>query len=123
MRISDWSSDVCSSDLPGSQVVTDYLAKAGLQDHLDAIGYNLVGYGCPTCIGNSGPLAEPISAAINGNDIVAASVLSGNRNFEGRLAPAVLANFLPTPPPRVATPLKAPGTDDFPGPPNRQAQK
>ncbi|HEV7232840.1 MAG TPA: aconitate hydratase AcnA, partial [Sphingorhabdus sp.] len=76
---------VKTSLAPGSQVVTDYLEKAGLQEHLDAVGFNLVGYGCTTCIGNSGPLAEPISKAINGNDIVAASVLSGNRNFEGRV--------------------------------------
>src|SRR3546814_2124727 len=77
---------VKTSLAPGSQVVTDYLEKAGLQPHLDAIGYNLVGYGCTTCIGNSGPLAEPIATAINGNDIVAAAVLSGNRNFEGRVS-------------------------------------
>jgi aconitate hydratase len=77
---------VKTSSPPASQVVTDYLVKAGLQEHLDALGFNLVGYGCTTCIGNSGPLAEPISKAINGNDIVAASVLSGNRNFEGRVA-------------------------------------
>ncbi len=76
---------VKTSLAPGSQVVTDYLVKSGLQTHLDAIGFDLVGYGCTTCIGNSGPLAAPISAAINGNDIVAASVLSGNRNFEGRV--------------------------------------
>ncbi|MGN6497399.1 MAG: aconitate hydratase, partial [Tsuneonella sp.] len=83
---------VKTSLAPGSQVVTDYLEKAGLQPHLDAIGFNLVGYGCTTCIGNSGPLAEPISKAINANDIVAASVLSGNRNFEGRVSPDVRAN-------------------------------
>ncbi|MFX7988897.1 aconitase family protein, partial [Acinetobacter baumannii] len=74
---------VKTSLAPGSQVVTDYLQKSGLQADLDAVGFNLVGYGCTTCIGNSGPLAAPISAAINDNDIVAASVLSGNRNFEG----------------------------------------
>src|SRR3546814_6848439 len=84
---------VKTSLAPGSQVVTDYLAKAGLQDHLDAVGYNLVGYGCTTCIGNSGPLAAPISEAINGNNIVAAAVLSGNRNFEGRVSPDVRANY------------------------------
>ncbi len=89
---------VKTSLAPGSQVVTDYLEKAGLQDHLDAIGFDLVGYGCTTCIGNSGPLAPPISQAINGNDIVAASVLSGNRNFEGRVSPDVRANFLASPP-------------------------
>ncbi|PZU12254.1 MAG: aconitate hydratase, partial [Sphingobium sp.] len=85
---------VKTSLAPGSQVVTDYLEKAGLQSYLDQVGFNLVGYGCTTCIGNSGPLAEPISKAINGNDIVAASVLSGNRNFEGRVSPDVRANFL-----------------------------
>ena len=104
---------VKTSLAPGSQVVTDYLEKAGLQDHLDAIGYNLVGYGCTTCIGNSGPLAEPISAAINGNDIVAASVLSGNRNFEGRVSPDVRANFLASPPLVVAYALKGTVTEDF----------
>src|SRR5690606_31794855 len=80
---------VKTSLAPGSQVVTDYLVKAGLQADLDAIGFNLVGYGCTTCIGNSGPLADPISSAINNNNIVAASVLSGNRNFEGRVSPDV----------------------------------
>lgn len=104
---------VKTSLAPGSQVVTDYLVKAGLQDHLDAIGYNLVGYGCTTCIGNSGPLAEPISTAINGNDIVAASVLSGNRNFEGRVSPDVRANFLASPPLVVAYALKGTVTEDF----------
>ena len=104
---------VKTSLAPGSQVVTDYLEKAGLQDHLDAIGYNLVGYGCTTCIGNSGPLAEPISSAINGNDIVAASVLSGNRNFEGRVSPDVRANFLASPPLVVAYALKGTVVEDF----------
>ncbi|KUO52763.1 MAG: aconitate hydratase [Sphingomonadales bacterium BRH_c42] len=93
---------VKTSLAPGSQVVTDYLVKSGLQNHLDAIGFDLVGYGCTTCIGNSGPLAAPISQAINGNDIVAASVLSGNRNFEGRVSPDVRANFLASPPLVVA---------------------
>jgi aconitate hydratase len=104
---------VKTSLAPGSQVVTDYLKKAGLQDHLDAIGFNLVGYGCTTCIGNSGPLAEPISKAINGNDIVAASVLSGNRNFEGRVSPDVRANFLASPPLVVAYALKGTVIEDF----------
>ena len=94
-------------------MVTDYLNKAGLQSHLDAIGFNLVGYGCTTCIGNSGPLAEPISKAINGGDIVAASVLSGNRNFEGRVSPDVRANFLASPPLVVAYALKGTVTEDF----------
>ncbi len=97
---------VKTSLAPGSQVVTDYLVKAGLQPHLDAIGFDLVGYGCTTCIGNSGPLAEPISKAINENNLVAASVLSGNRNFEGRVSPDVRANFLASPPLVVAYALK-----------------
>jgi aconitate hydratase len=104
---------VKTSLAPGSQVVTDYLVKAGLQDHLDAVGFNLVGYGCTTCIGNSGPLAEPISAAINGNNIVAASVISGNRNFEGRVSPDVRANFLASPPLVVAYALKGTVIEDF----------
>ena len=93
---------VKTSLAPGSKVVTDYFAKSGLQTDLDAMGFNLVGYGCTTCIGNSGPLAEPISNAINGNDIVAASVLSGNRNFEGRVSADVRANYLASPPLVVA---------------------
>ncbi|WP_257540827.1 aconitate hydratase AcnA [Sphingobium sp. CFD-1] len=104
---------VKTSLAPGSQVVTDYLEKAGLQSYLDQVGFNLVGYGCTTCIGNSGPLAEPISKAINGNDIVAASVLSGNRNFEGRVSPDVRANFLASPPLVVAYALKGTVTTDF----------
>ncbi|GIX19437.1 MAG: aconitate hydratase [Erythrobacter sp.] len=104
---------VKTSLAPGSQVVTDYLVKSGLQEHLDAIGFNLVGYGCTTCIGNSGPLAAPISQAINGNDIVAASVLSGNRNFEGRVSPDVRANFLASPPLVVAYALKGTVTEDI----------
>jgi len=93
---------VKTSLAPGSQVVTDYLEKSGLQADLDAIGFNLVGYGCTTCIGNSGPLPEPISKAINGNDLVASAVLSGNRNFEGRVSPDVRANYLASPPLVVA---------------------
>ncbi|MBO9711274.1 aconitate hydratase AcnA [Sphingomonas sp.] len=104
---------VKTSLAPGSQVVTDYLDKAGLSDDLDAIGFNLVGYGCTTCIGNSGPLSDPISAAINGNDIVAASVLSGNRNFEGRVSPDVRANFLASPPLVVAYAIKGTVTEDM----------
>ena len=104
---------VKTSLAPGSQVVTDYLEKAGLQEHLDAIGFDLVGYGCTTCIGNSGPLDPPISDAINRNDIVAASVLSGNRNFEGRVSPDVRANFLASPPLVVAYALKGTVTEDF----------
>ncbi len=93
---------VKTSLAPGSQVVTEYLEKADLQKDLDALGFNLVGYGCTTCIGNSGPLAEPISEAINKNDLVAVSVLSGNRNFEGRVNPDVRANYLASPPLVVA---------------------
>ena len=93
---------VKTSLAPGSQVVTDYLAKAGLQDDLDALGFNLVGYGCTTCIGNSGPLPEEIAKAVNEGDLVAASVLSGNRNFEGRVNPDVQANYLASPPLVVA---------------------
>ena len=93
---------VKTSLAPGSQVVTDYLEKSGLQTDLDALGFDLVGYGCTTCIGNSGPLPEAISEAINDNDLVACSVLSGNRNFEGRINPEVRANYLASPPLVVA---------------------
>ena len=93
---------VKTSLAPGSQVVTDYLTKTGLQDDLDALGFDLVGYGCTTCIGNSGPLPEKISKCINDNDLVACSVLSGNRNFEGRVNPDVRANYLASPPLVVA---------------------
>ncbi|MFZ1742799.1 MAG: aconitate hydratase AcnA, partial [Pontixanthobacter sp.] len=113
---------VKTSLAPGSQVVTDYLVKAGLQDDLDAIGFDLVGYGCTTCIGNSGPLAAPISKAINGNNIVAASVLSGNRNFEGRVSPDVQANFLASPPLVVAYALRGTVTTDMVSTPIGQDQ-
>jgi aconitate hydratase len=93
---------VKTSLAPGSQVVTDYLAKAGLQKSLDALGFNLVGYGCTTCIGNSGPLPPAISDAVQAGDLVAVSVLSGNRNFEGRVNPDVRANYLASPPLVVA---------------------
>jgi aconitate hydratase len=93
---------VKTSLAPGSQVVTDYLLKAGLTEHLDAMGFNLVGYGCTTCIGNSGPLPEAISKSIQDGDLVACSVLSGNRNFEGRVNPDVRANYLASPPLVVA---------------------
>jgi len=93
---------VKTSLAPGSQVVTDYLDKAGLTKSLDALGFNLVGYGCTTCIGNSGPLAEPITKAIQDGDLVAVSVLSGNRNFEGRVNPDTRANYLASPPLVVA---------------------
>ena len=93
---------VKSSLAPGSKVVTDYLKKAGLQDYLDQLGFNLVGYGCTTCIGNSGPLADDLSQAIIHNDMVVSAVLSGNRNFEGRVHPLTKANWLASPPLVVA---------------------
>ena len=93
---------VKTSLAPGSQVVTEYLDSSGLQKDLDKLGFNLVGYGCTTCIGNSGPLPEPVSEAIRKNDVVAAAVLSGNRNFEGRVNPDVRANYLASPPLVVA---------------------
>ncbi|MCR9275744.1 MAG: aconitate hydratase AcnA, partial [Rhodobacteraceae bacterium] len=89
---------VKTSLAPGSQVVSAYLEAAGLQEDLDKVGFNLVGYGCTTCIGNSGPLQPEISKAINENDLIATSVLSGNRNFEGRISPDVRANYLASPP-------------------------
>ena len=93
---------VKTSLAPGSQVVAEYLAASGLQKSLDKLGFNLVGFGCTTCIGNSGPLAPEISKTINDNGIVAAAVLSGNRNFEGRVSPDVQANYLASPPLVVA---------------------
>ncbi len=93
---------VKTSLAPGSQVVSEYLEASGLQEDLDAIGFNLVGYGCTTCIGNSGPLDSEISKAVNDYDLIATSVLSGNRNFEGRISPDVRANYLASPPLVVA---------------------
>ncbi len=93
---------VKTSLAPGSKVVTDYLREAGLQPYLDALGFQLVGYGCTTCIGNSGPVAEHIARGINEGNLVAAAVLSGNRNFEGRINPEVRANYLASPPLVVA---------------------
>jgi aconitate hydratase len=93
---------VKTSFAPGSKVVTEYLTEAGLMADLEALGFFLVGYGCTTCIGNSGPLPEPISVAVRHHDLVAASVLSGNRNFEGRISPDVRANYLASPPLVVA---------------------
>jgi len=102
---------VKTSLAPGSKVVTEYYSKAGLTDSLDALGFNLVGYGCTTCIGNSGPLDESISAAINQNDLAVTAVLSGNRNFEGRINPDVKMNYLASPPLVIAYSLA--GTMDF----------
>src|SRR5690606_16440118 len=93
---------VKTSLAPGSRVVTDYLAKAGLTPDLEAIGFYTVGYGCTTCIGNSGPLKPEISEAVKAGDVIACSVLSGNRNFEGRVHPEVKQNYLASPPLVVA---------------------
>src|SRR5690606_25240815 len=93
---------VKTSLAPGSRVVSDYFARADLQEHLDALGFNVVGYGCTTCIGNSGPLPPEVSEAIREGNLVVASVLSGNRNFEGRIHPEVRANYLMSPPLVVA---------------------
>ena len=102
---------VKTSLAPGSQVVADYLKQAGLQDDLDRLGYELVGFGCATCIGNSGPLLPEISEAINANDLTVTAVLSGNRNFEGRISPDVKMNYLASPPLVIAYALA--GTMDF----------
>jgi aconitate hydratase len=99
LRAKPW---VKTSLAPGSKVVTDYFDAAGLTEHLEALGFYTVGYGCTTCIGNSGPLPAPIEAAVKQGDLVAASVLSGNRNFEGRISPHVKANYLASPPLVVA---------------------
>jgi aconitate hydratase len=99
MKVKPW---VKTSLAPGSQVVSDYLEAAGLQKDLDSMGFNLVGYGCTTCIGNSGPLTPALTDAVNNGDLIVTSVLSGNRNFEGRVSPDVRANFLASPPLVVA---------------------
>ncbi len=99
LRTQPW---VKTSLAPGSKVVTDYLAKAGLQEYLDRLGFNLVGYGCTTCIGNSGPLPTNVAEAVADRDLIVAAVLSGNRNFEGRIHPQVRANYLASPPLVVA---------------------
>ncbi len=104
---------VKTSLAPGSQVVTDYLEAAGLQEDLDALGFDLVGYGCTTCIGNSGPLPEPISEAIEAKDLHVAAVLSGNRNFEGRVHPLTRLNYLASPPLVVAYALAGSTTVDL----------
>ncbi len=108
LRVKPW---VKTSLAPGSKVVTRYLQDSGLSDDLDALGFNLVGYGCTTCIGNSGPLPEPVAKAIETGDLVVAAVLSGNRNFEGRVNPLTRANYLASPPMVVAYAIA--GTMDF----------
>ncbi|HEY8592415.1 MAG TPA: aconitate hydratase AcnA [Sphingomicrobium sp.] len=114
LQVKPW---VKTSLAPGSQVVTDYLNESGLSEDLNALGFDLVGYGCTTCIGNSGPLPEPISKAVNENDLVAVSVLSGNRNFEGRVSPDCRANYLASPPLVVAYALKGTVRADMVGEP------
>ena len=104
---------VKTSLAPGSKVVTDYYEKAGLTDDLDALGFNLVGYGCATCIGNSGPLDEHISSTIQTNDLAVTAVLSGNRNFEGRISPDVKMNYLASPPLVIAYALAGTMNFDF----------
>ncbi len=104
---------VKTSLAPGSQVVTGYLEAAGLQQELDTLGFNLVGYGCTTCIGNSGPLPPPIADAVESGDLIVASVLSGNRNFEGRVSPHARANYLASPPLVVAYALAGTMTRDL----------
>jgi aconitate hydratase len=104
---------VKTSLAPGSKVVTEYLAKAGLQPYLDELGFNLVGYGCTTCIGNSGPLPEDVSAEVDARNLIVASVLSGNRNFEGRIQQQVRANYLASPPLVVAYALAGKMTIDL----------
>jgi aconitate hydratase len=99
LQVKPW---VKTSLAPGSKVVTDYLDKSGLNKYLDQLGFHLVGYGCTTCIGNSGPLDKDIAECISKNDLTVASVLSGNRNFEGRVNPHVKANYLASPPLVVA---------------------
>ena len=99
---------VKTSLAPGSTVVTDYLERAGLTEYLDKLKFNLVGYGCTTCIGNSGPLPEEISAAVDEKGLVVCAVLSGNRNFEARINPDVKANYLASPPLCVAYALAGP---------------
>ena len=111
---------VKSSLAPGSRVVSDYLNKTGLQPYLDQLGFNLVGYGCTTCIGNSGPLAAPVEDAVTKNDVIAAAVLSGNRNFEARVHQNIKANFLMSPPLVVAFALAGRVTIDLTTEPHRQ---
>src|SRR5699024_2296019 len=108
LEVKPW---VKTSMAPGSQVVTNYYEKAGLWPYLEKLGYHLVGYGCTTCIGNSGPLADEVSAAVNEHDLSVVSVLSGNRNFEGRINPDVKMNYLASPPLVIAYALA--GTMEF----------
>jgi len=110
MTVKPW---VKTSLAPGSQVVTEYLEKAGLQEDMDAMGFNLVGYGCTTCIGNSGPLPTEISEAIHTNDLNVCAVLSGNRNFEGRISPDIKSNYLASPPLVVAYALSGSMLNDI----------
>ena len=105
LRRAPW---VKTSLAPGSRVVTDYYERSGLQTYLDELGFNTVGYGCTTCIGNSGPLLDEVSRAITDGDLVACAVLSGNRNFEARIHPEVKANYLASPPLVVAYALAGP---------------
>ncbi|GMA33912.1 hypothetical protein GCM10025876_01160 [Demequina litorisediminis] len=110
LNVKPW---VKTSMAPGSKVVTDYYEKAGLWPDLEALGYHLVGYGCTTCIGNSGPLPEEVSQAVNDNDLAVVSVLSGNRNFEGRINPDVKMNYLASPPLVIAYALAGTMDHDF----------
>ncbi|HHL43415.1 MAG TPA: aconitate hydratase AcnA [Hellea balneolensis] len=110
LKVKPW---VKTSLAPGSQVVAEYLKKAKLQSHLDALGFNVVGFGCTTCIGNSGPIAPELSEAIAEGDLISCSVLSGNRNFEGRIGPDIRANFLASPPLVVAYALAGSMHHDF----------
>jgi aconitate hydratase len=110
LNVKPW---VKTSLAPGSQVVGEYLEKSGLQDELDGLGFDVVGYGCTTCIGNSGPLAPALAEAIETGDLVSCSVLSGNRNFEGRIGPDIKANFLASPPLVVAYALAGSMHHDF----------
>ncbi len=112
---------VKTSLAPGSKVVTEYLNAAGLQTYLDQLGFNLVGYGCTTCIGNSGPLPQAVSDVVVDNDLVVASVLSGNRNFEGRINSEVRANYLMSPPLVVAFALAGEMIDMYNEPDRRRA--
>src|SRR5947208_9864457 len=108
LEVKPW---VKTSLAPGSRVVTDYLKDTGLMPYLESLRFHLVGYGCTTCIGNSGPLPDPVAEAVTRGELVAAAVLSGNRNFEGRINPLVRANYLASPPLVVAYALA--GTIDF----------